>query len=155
MLSAYSKGARLFERHIDIEEGGQPVSPYCSLPAQIDQWFKAYNKAAEMCGAPGSHKRLLPEKEIKYLDTLVRGIYARRDLPKGYQLSHQSMGEDVYAAVPLLQGQLSCRELMSGEVLLNGINQDVPLMIDDIDSAYAKDTDLKKLIYQRGVKIAE
>ena len=32
MLIAYAKGARTFERHIDIEADGVPVSPYCSLP---------------------------------------------------------------------------------------------------------------------------
>ena len=62
MLIAYAKGARTFERHIDIEADGRPVSPYCSLPEQIDTWFKAYQKAREMCGAPGTQKRCRPMK---------------------------------------------------------------------------------------------
>jgi N-acetylneuraminate synthase len=45
MQIAYAKGARTFERHIDIDDEGMPVSPYCSLPAQIDLWFRAYNRA--------------------------------------------------------------------------------------------------------------
>ena len=53
MLIAYAKGARTFERHIDIDKDGIPVSKYCSLPHQIDTWFKAYHKAREMCGPPG------------------------------------------------------------------------------------------------------
>ena len=32
MLMAYAKGARTFERHIDIQTDGMTVSPYCSLP---------------------------------------------------------------------------------------------------------------------------
>ena len=36
MLIAYAKGARTFERHIDIERDGVTVSPYCSLPTQVD-----------------------------------------------------------------------------------------------------------------------
>ena len=47
---AYAKGARTFERHVDIEDGGIKVSPYCSLPDQIDTWFKAWKDAKEMCG---------------------------------------------------------------------------------------------------------
>src|SRR5579875_914390 len=43
MLVAYAKGARTFERHIDIEADGIPVSPYCSRPEQVDTWFKAYH----------------------------------------------------------------------------------------------------------------
>jgi N-acetylneuraminate synthase len=147
MLIAYAKGARTFERHIDIEMDGTAVAPYCSLPAQVDEWFKAFHKAKEMCGAPGTQKRIPPVKEIQYLDSLVRGVYARRDLPEGHVLDD----EDVYLAIPLLQGQISCRELMRGEVLLHGLNKDEPIRIDDIDSPYASIPSLRELIYRRGL----
>ncbi len=81
MLIAYAKGARTFERHIDIDSDGTKVSPYCSLPHQVDEWFRAFKKAKEMCGAPGTQKRQPPRKEIEYLDALVRGVYAKTDLP--------------------------------------------------------------------------
>ena len=84
IMLAYAKGARTFERHIDIEANGIPVAPYNSLPHQVDTWFKAFRKAQEFCGHSGSEKRIPPEKEIKYLDSLVRGIYARTTLPKGH-----------------------------------------------------------------------
>jgi sialic acid synthase SpsE len=151
IMMAYAKGARTFERHIDINFEDVPVSPYCSLPEQIDEWFKAYKKAAEMCGAPGTQKRLSPEKEIQYLDALVRGIYAKRDLPKGYKLKQETMYDDIYAAIPLQKGQISCRELMAGEVLLKEIKKDTAIMIDDIDCIYAHNSELKKLIYDRGI----
>lgn len=150
IIIAYAKGARTFERHIDINDDDIPVSPYCSLPEQIDTWLKAYKKAVEMCGAPGTQKRISPEREIKYLDALVRGIYAKRDLPKGYRLTHATIYNDIYAAIPLQKGQISCRELVSGEVLLKDIPKDTPIMIDDIDCAYATHPELKKLIYERG-----
>ena len=51
MLIAYAKGARTFERHIDIDHEGVPVSPYCTLPDQAETWFRAVHKAREMCGA--------------------------------------------------------------------------------------------------------
>jgi len=151
MLIAYAKGARTFERHIDIELDEVPVSPYCSLPQQVDEWFKAYKKAKEMCGSPGIVKRTLPEKEIKYLDALVRGVYAKRDLPKGYSLTPEKLNDDVYLAVPLQKGQFSCRELMSGEIFLKDCKKDEPIMIDTIDSPYAYNDELKKGIYNRGL----
>src|SRR6185312_7262539 len=120
MLVAYAKGARTFERHIDIDADGIPVSPYCSKPEQADEWFKAFHKAKELCGAPGTQKRIPPTKEIQYLDSLVRGVYLRNDLPAGHVLTD----DDVYLAIPLLQGQISCRELMRGEVLLHAIQKD-------------------------------
>jgi N-acetylneuraminate synthase len=150
MLIAYAKGARTFERHIDIEEG-ITVSPYCSLPHQIDEWFKAFHKAKEMCGSPGTQKRIPPKKEIEYLDALVRGVYASRDVPEGHFLTD----EDVYLAIPLQKGQLSCRELMRGEVLLNAVKKDQAICIDDIDSPYAHIPSLRKTIYGRGLKVNE
>lgn len=147
LLIAYAKGARTFERHIDIDADGIPVSDYCSLPAQIDTWFKTWQKAVDMCGAPGSRKRIPLKRETDYLDKLVRGVYARHDLPQGHSLTD----EDVYLAVPLQKGQISCRELMSGEVLLRPVAADTPIRIDDIDSPYATNESLKALIYGRGL----
>ena len=147
MLIAYAKGARTFERHIDIDDDGIKVSPYCSLPDQVDQWFKSYHKAKSMCGAPGTQRRLLQSRELEYLDTLLRGVYAKHDLPEGHILAD----DDVYLAIPLQKGQISCRELMRGEVLLRALRQDEAIMIDDIDSPYSTIPSLKAAIYARGL----
>ena len=147
MLMAYAKGARTFERHVDIQTDGMTVSPYCSVPEQIDTWFKAFHRAKRMCGAPGTQKRLPPQKEITYLDSLVRGVYAKHDLPVGHVLQDA----DVYLAVPLQQGQISCRELMRGEVIRKEVPKDQPILIDAIDSPYANIPSLTDLIYHRGL----
>jgi N-acetylneuraminate synthase len=148
VMMAYAKGARTFERHIDIDYEGVPVAPYCTQPEQADAWFKAFKKAQEMCGAPGTAKRIPPQKEIRYLDELVRGVYARRDMPVGHVLRDS----DVYLAVPLLKGQISCREFMRGEVLHNPVSADAPVQLKDIKSPYSADSTLRQLIDERGVE---
>ena len=148
MYIAYAKGARTFERHIDIDYNNVPVSPYCSKPEDLDRWIKAYHKAKEICGAPASYKKTPDIKETLYLDALVRGVYAKQDFKAG-DILHD---ENVYLAIPLQKGQISCRELMRGEVLLRDIKKDEPIKIDDIDSPYAFDEGLKKKIYERGVE---
>ena len=83
-----------------------------------------------MCGGAAAKSACAPEKEIRYLDALVRGVYAQRALPAGHVLSDS----DVYLAIPLLQGQISCREFMRGEVLVNPVKADVSIDITDIYS---------------------
>lgn len=147
MLITYAKGARTFERHIDIEKDDIPLSPYSSLPYQIDTWFKAFYKAKEMCGGSGEIKRVPPLKEFQRLDSYLRGVYAKRDLPKGHHISL----DDIYLSIPLLKGQISCRELMAGEVLIKSCKKDKPILIDMIESPYAYNQTLKKYIYERGL----
>lgn len=151
MLVAYAKGARFFERHIDIDSDGITVSSYCSLPHQVDGWFKAFKKAKELCGGSNGERRFIPEREIKYLDALVRGVYARRDLPVGHVLRHETIEDDFYLAVPLQKGQLSCRELLSGEMLSAPLAKDQPFMIDAIGTDYTKNSALRQAIYARGL----
>jgi len=147
MFIAYAKGARTFERHVDIKYENVPVSSYCSLPEQIDEWFKAFLKAQEMCGGAGTTKRIAPDKEVRYLDQLVRGVYAKHHLPAGHVLEE----EDIYLAIPLQKGQISCRELMRGEILLDSVQQDDPIMFRNIESPYSENSSLAKLIEARGI----
>src|SRR5512142_1163864 len=100
-----------------------------------------------MGGSPGTQKRIPPRKEITYLDSLLRGVYAKHDLPEGHILND----DDVYLAIPLQKGQISCRELMRGEVLLQSVSKDGPVMIDAIDSPYASIPALRDSIYARGI----
>ncbi len=150
MLISYAKGARTWERHIDIDYAGVPVSPYCSLPNQCDIWFSAFHKAVEMCGGRGNSRRPISTRETEYLDALVRGIYARRDIEAGYVFSSQTFGEDFYLAIPLLKGQLSCREIMNGRVLTTAINAYQPLTIDHVDGPYSQYSTLRNKITNRG-----
>jgi N-acetylneuraminate synthase len=151
MLISYGKGARTWERHIDIDYEGVPVSNYCSLPHQTDEWFKAYHKAAEMCGGPSDARRVISRKEVEYLDALVRGAYAKHDIEPGYVLDSKTFAKDFYLAIPLLKGQLSCREVMNGEKLTKALKANEALTIEHIDGPYAENNSLKQLILNRGV----
>lgn len=151
MAVSYAKGARTWERHIDIDYKGVPVSPYCSLPHQADTWFKAFHKSVEMCGNSSSSRRVISKEEIEYLDALVRGIYANRDLPAGFVIDHSNFAENFHLAVPLRKGQLSSREVLNGLSLLSDIKANSPLTINDVDGPYSSNADLRALIEERGI----
>lgn len=151
MYISYAKGARTWERHVDIDHDGMPVSPYCSLPEQVDTWFRAFHKAKEMCGGSTTERRVIPKREVEYLDALVRGVYARRNLEPGYVFGKASFEEDFYMAIPLRKGQVSVREIINGEKLIAGISADEPLTIDHIDGPYSEDGRLREFIMNRGL----
>jgi len=98
-----------------------------------------------MCGAPGTEKILPSQKEIDYLNTLVRGVYAKRDLPAGLILSE----DDYYLAIPLQKGQLSCRELLNDQRTAVTVEAHAPLMVDSVDSLYNHDRNLKEKLQKR------
>jgi len=151
MLISYGKGARTWERHIDIDYQNVPVSSYCSLPHRCDEWFKAFHKAAEMCGGRSDLRRPISRREVEYLDALVRGAYARRDLEAGYVFTKCGFENDFYLAIPLNKGQLSCREVMNGERLICQIKANEALTINHIDGPYNENEGLRNTILNRGL----
>jgi N-acetylneuraminate synthase len=152
MYLSYAKGVRTWERHVDIEMDEIPVSSYCSKPDEIDLWFKAFNKAKEMCGSSSNSRRVIPKEEIEYLDALVRGIYAKCDIPAGTVITNQNFSTYFYMAVPLLKGQISVREIINGTEIIRAIKVDQPVHISDIESPYNHDQRLKDQILNRGLR---
>lgn len=147
---AYAKGARTFERHIDINSDAFQVATYSSLPEQLDIWFKSFHKVVEFCGTARLARKIPLQKETTYLDSYIRGVYAKNDLVAGQLLTEG----DVYMAIPLQKGQISCRELMLGKYghkMTHNCPKDMPIMIDMIDSPYCSSPQLKEIIYNRGI----
>lgn len=151
MMISYGKGARSWERHIDIDWDNEPIQKYCSLPHQIDEWFKAFNKAKEMCGGVANQRREIPKDETKYLDALVRGIYLKDDLNEGTVINNENFNDYFYLAIPLLKGQLSCREIFDGEIIIQNLKKDQPLMISNVNGIISESEVLLKKILERGL----
>jgi N-acetylneuraminate synthase len=147
MMMAYAKGARTFERHVDIRTEDRPFTPYCSTPDEIATWLSAFERAKRICGGSPAQRRMLPRREIEYLDALVRGVYAKRDLPAGARITP----DDIYLAIPLQKGQLSCRELIAGEILHKPVTADAAITIDMLDNPYSRSPELRRQIEERGL----
>jgi len=101
---AYAKGARLFERHVGLETGKYKLNAYSSRPMQIVKWIQAYHDVVEACG--GEERAPAYPEEITSLNSLKRGVFTKKELKKGEVIQR----ENVYFAMPLLDGQMSSGE---------------------------------------------
>jgi N-acetylneuraminate synthase len=135
MYISYAKGARTWERHIDIlyPKGHEQkeVSSYCSLPHQIDEWFKAFNQSVIMCGTSLNERRIIDDKELKYLQALYRGLYLKKDIKKGSKITT----DDLYSAIPYQYelGQISSRDFIENDAIAcKDLKKDSPLLKTDI-----------------------
>ena len=148
MLIAYAKGARTASSGTSTSRWtALKCRPIARCRTRSTPGSRRLRWPRRCAGPRETQKRISAAREIRYLDTLVRGVYAKHDLPEGHLLTDN----DVYLAVPLQKGQISCRELVRGEMVLKTVRRDQPIMIDMIDSPYAYNAELKQLIYQRGI----
>jgi N-acetylneuraminate synthase len=104
-----------------------------------------------MSGNSNLSRRIISKEETQYLDALVRGVYARRQIPAGYIVDHKTFAEDFFLAVPLTKGQLSTREVLNGTQVLNLIEPGSPLTINDLTGPYSDNVEFKKMIMNRGL----
>lgn len=105
---AYAKGARLFERHVGLNDGRYPLNAYSSTPEQLDRWLAAYRAARAMLGNEERAPTSPAERET--LTELKRGVYVRRDVKKGETLARK----DVFFAMPVENGQLVSGQFRAG-----------------------------------------
>lgn len=97
---AYAKGARIFERHIGVEVGKIKLNAYSSTPKQLGEWLNAFKEVVAMDSSNGYCGEDLDE--LSSLDSLMRGIYAKKDIKRGFRI----MRDDVFFAMPIQKGQL-------------------------------------------------
>jgi N-acetylneuraminate synthase len=86
-----------------------------------------------MCGGFIFSRRPIETKEVEYLDKLVRGVYAKRDIPIGYTIDSRLFEKDFYLSIPLHKGQLSVREIMNGMTVLKEIKIDEAVSLHHFD----------------------
>jgi N-acetylneuraminate synthase len=121
---AYAKGARMFERHIGINNERYKLNGYSSDPEQTEKWIDAYFEAKESCGSQNRPPVSLEEKES--LGSLFRGVYAKKVIKKGEKLTK----ENVFFAMPLLDGKLSSNDWRSDLKAYTDLEENEAVEID-------------------------
>jgi len=123
---AVAKGATIFERHVGKKTDKIDLNLYSSTPEQVDNWIQAYKHAKMLCG---SSERVLNQEEVDSIDTLKRGVFAKKDLKKGDAVSR----EDVFFAMPYEENQVESGHWKEGIVLNCDVKKNVPLLYGKVD----------------------
>lgn len=140
---AVAKGAQLYERHVGIETDKITLNAYSSTPDQVDRWLDSLNKARKMCGS--IKRKSAPDEERAALASLRRGVYAKKKIPAGTKLSR----EDIYFAMPILEGQLSSGEWHEGIITDVTLTPNAAIGLENItDKDIAADAVIKKAIHE-------
>ncbi|MBF0284864.1 MAG: N-acetylneuraminate synthase family protein [Magnetococcales bacterium] len=120
---AVAKGARMFERHVGLATESVQLNAYSSTPAQVDAWMSTWGKAVALCGTRSGRPVPTPA-ERDSLDSLRRGVYAKEPIARGDAVRR----EQVYFAMPYLEGQLESGHWREGILSALDISPDDPLM---------------------------
>jgi sialic acid synthase SpsE/mannose-6-phosphate isomerase-like protein (cupin superfamily) len=97
---AYAKGARLFERHVGLNDGRYPLNGYSSTPDQLKAWLAAWKSARAMLG--NEERAPTSPAERQTLTELKRGAYVRRGVKAGETIT----ARDVFFAMPVQEAQM-------------------------------------------------
>jgi N-acetylneuraminate synthase len=104
VIAAVSKGARILERHVGIPSETVKLNSYSMTPEQSACWVAAALRAKEIAG--NGDGRNVSQDELDSLQSLKRGVYARRTMKKGEEIQR----EDVFFAMPCVAGQTASGE---------------------------------------------
>lgn len=107
---AYALGARIFEKHVGISdtEKGITLNKYSATPEQIGKWIQSYFNAFAACGPENGGSP--SQNELNDLHTLIRGVYAERNIKKGETIERK----DVFFAIPIQSAQLFSGDFSDG-----------------------------------------
>lgn len=135
---AYAKGARMFERHVGIKTDEIKLNAYSSTPEQIDLWIDAYKKGVDLCGA--STRPPVSKEEKEGIASLRRGVYAKKLIKANTTISE----EQVYFAMPYIEGQLTSGDWNNNIGAMNNIEPNMPVLVEKINNTLNSDTQIIK-----------
>ena len=127
IMVAYSKGARIFEKHVGSLSGEiTSLNKYSANKKQISNWIEKYNKAKLLCGSDIEINRT--EEEKTALKSLWRGVYANKNINKGETIKTS----DTFFAMPFLNGQLFSGNWKNDIIAKTDIKTNEPLLIENL-----------------------
>ena len=151
---AIALGAQLFEKHVGVGE----LNGYSANPEQVRAWLTSAQEGFELLGLRNERVEVT-DKEVATLNSLRRGVFAKRDLVVGEILQP----DDYFLAIPSQEGQLLANDLSkySQYIVNQAISKNEAVLFSDLDSSDIRPAvqsilrDVSKLLRDAKVTIAD
>jgi len=122
VIAAISKGANLLERHICLPKEDKPQNAYSSTTHELQSWLDKIELTNQILGESHLKNR---EEEINSINSLSRGVYAKKFIKKGEFINKK----DIYFAFPLIKkGQHTSSSIKFPSEALLDINKNESLI---------------------------
>ena len=140
---AYACGARIFEKHIGINSSKYGLNNYSITPKLFEEWLKYFKNSIEILG---TKNKKIEKKEINTLQSLQRGLYAKRNIKKGEILNNKNS----YLAFPLQKNQLSAADFKKNTLVKKIIKKNTLIKKTDVkfDVSLLNEYKLKSYIHE-------
>ena len=104
---AYSMGARIFEKHVNIKSNKYKINKYSTTPDQIKLWLENLKETILRYGSSKSRNIFLTEEKVNLLQ-FQRGVYVREKMTieEGKELDYKKIS----FKFPSLKGQLTANQ---------------------------------------------
>ncbi|MDO4965146.1 MAG: N-acetylneuraminate synthase family protein [Lachnospiraceae bacterium] len=111
-MMAIAKGSKILERHVGLPTETITLNAYSMNPEQADKWVESIVTARQMCALKKEGKKYVSQAEIDSLRSLMRGVYAKRDITEGQMLTF----DDVFFAMPCGENQMTSGDFKEGKI---------------------------------------
>jgi len=121
-------GAELFERHIGINSKKYKLNKYSMEPNTFEKYIDNLQHVKKVLSYNDDEKKQIAAEEIKTLNTLQRGLYAKSELKAGDVLTDKN----TYLAFPLQKNQLPANFLKKKSQIKINVKKDNSILIKNI-----------------------
>ena len=154
-MMAIAKGARILERHVGLPTDTITLNAYSMNPEQADKWVESALMAKEICRMKKETERYISQEELDSLNSLMRGVYVKRDVKEGEKLTF----DDVFFAMPTHDRQMTSGEFFEGVVASKDYKMNEELHekrpITDTNLARSVIHDVKGMLYEANIYLGD
>ena len=105
---AYSMGARIFEKHVNIKSKKFTINQYSSTPEQLNKWLSFLDQTIVRIGSVSDRNKFLKQEQKNILN-FKRGAFLKKGLYK--KKGDKIVLSDIDLCFPLKKGQIVSNQL--------------------------------------------